>query len=80
MEIPVLCIHEGQDDRVAVLNSSRGESAWTSGVISNDIQALEETTPGVCGLCPRGLQEQAGYVPGWSDRGGAASASEQGNN
>lgn len=46
MEIPVLCIHKGQDNRVAVLNSSKGESAWTSGVVSDIIQALEETTLG----------------------------------
>lgn len=48
MEIPVLCIHEGQADRVAVLNTSKGESAWTPGVVFNVIQVLEESTLGEC--------------------------------
>lgn len=80
MEIPVLCVHKRQADRVAVLNTSKGESAWTPGVVFDVIQALEESTLGECGLCPRGLQEQVRYAPGWSDHGGAATASEQGNN
>jgi len=50
------------------------------GLVSDIIQALEETTLGGCGLCCGALGEQAGSAPNWSDHGGAASASEQGRN